>query len=85
MNLFYLPGIADGIHYLDVEESRHAVKVLRMESDDPITLADGKGTWYYARIKNADAKKCTFEVLEKKHFPKRDYSIHLAIAPYQKR
>ncbi|MCE2997812.1 MAG: 16S rRNA (uracil(1498)-N(3))-methyltransferase [Cyclobacteriaceae bacterium] len=81
MNLFYLPGIADGIQYLDAEESRHAVKVLRMEAGDPITLADGKGTWYYSSIKNADAKKCTFEVLEKKHFPKRDYSIHLAIAP----
>ncbi len=81
MNLFYLPGIADGIHYLDAEESRHAVKVLRMEAGDEITLADGKGTWYYARIKNADAKKCTFDVFDKKHFPKRDYSIHLAIAP----
>ncbi|MBI3218359.1 MAG: 16S rRNA (uracil(1498)-N(3))-methyltransferase [Bacteroidetes bacterium] len=81
MNLFYLPGIDEGIHHLDVEESRHAVKVLRMSAGDQITLADGKGTWYFARITNADAKKCTFEVQKKKYFPKKDYSIHLAIAP----
>ncbi|NOS92732.1 MAG: 16S rRNA (uracil(1498)-N(3))-methyltransferase [Cyclobacteriaceae bacterium] len=81
MNLFYLPGIIEGIYFLDEEESRHAVKVLRMGAGDPLTLADGKGTWYYARIKNADAKKCTFDVLEKKYFSKKDYCIHLAIAP----
>lgn len=81
MNLFYVPGIADGISHLDAEESRHAMKVLRMVVGDKLTLTDGRGNWYYASIKNADAKKCTFAVQQKKYFPKKDYAIHLAIAP----
>lgn len=81
MNLFYQPGISEGINYLDAEESRHAVRVLRMSEDDQLTLTDGKGFFYTARITNANSKKCQFEILDKKETPKRNFHIHVAIAP----
>ncbi|HEV8515949.1 MAG TPA: 16S rRNA (uracil(1498)-N(3))-methyltransferase [Cyclobacteriaceae bacterium] len=81
MNLFYQPGISEGINYLDAEESRHAVRVLRMSEGDQLTLTDGKGFFYSARITKADSKKCQFEILDKKENSKRNFHIHVAIAP----
>ncbi|MFM9840047.1 MAG: 16S rRNA (uracil(1498)-N(3))-methyltransferase [Cyclobacteriaceae bacterium] len=81
MNLFYQPHIADGILNLNAEESRHAIKVLRMVKGDALHLTDGKGFFYTAQITEADAKKCSFEIIDKKQSPKRDYQIHIAIAP----
>ena len=43
MNLFYQPGIPEGIHYLDGDESRHCVKVLRRKVGDTATITDGRG------------------------------------------
>jgi len=81
LNLFYQPGISEGINYLNAEESRHAVRVLRMIEGDHLTLTDGKGFFYSARITKADSKKCQFEILEKKETTKRNFHIHVAIAP----
>ena len=81
MNLFYLPGIANGQTHLDAEESRHVVKVLRKVTGDELAITDGKGSFYQARITNADSKKCSFEIISKKELPKKNYFIHLAIAP----
>jgi 16S rRNA (uracil1498-N3)-methyltransferase len=81
VNLFYQPHIADGILYLDTEESRHAIKVLRTVKGDTLHLTDGKGFFYTAKITEAEAKKCSFEIIDKKQSAKRDYKIHIAIAP----
>ena len=81
MNLFYQPGIIEGITYLDAEESRHAVRVLRMSEGDQLDLTDGKGFFYSAKIKKADSKKCEFEILDKIGIPKRNFYIHITIAP----
>lgn len=81
MNLFYLPEIANGHTHLDAEESRHVVKVLRKVTGDELAITDGKGFFYEARITNADAKKCSFEIVSKKEFPKKNYFIRIAIAP----
>lgn len=81
MSLFYLPTISAGVNHLDEEESRHVIKVLRMEPGDEFTITDGKGFFYQARITSIQAKKCAFEILEKKQIPQKDFSIHIAIAP----
>lgn len=81
MNLFYQPGIPQGIHYLDREESHHAIRVLRMERGQNIELTDGVGSFYTVRIAKADPKKCEFEILEKKEVSQRNFKIHIAIAP----
>ncbi len=80
MALFYVPNIA--LSVLPEEESQHAVKVLRLQNGDKITLVDGVGGYYEARITNPHPKHCGFEIIETKpEFGKRDYKLHIAIAP----
>ena len=79
MALFYQPDLND-IH-LTQEESRHAVKVLRLREGDTIELADGQGHICQAVITKADERETGFRITEKKLIPRRRYSIHLAIAP----
>jgi 16S rRNA (uracil1498-N3)-methyltransferase len=81
MQLFYQPGIPDGLHYLDEEESRHCIKVLRLKTNDPINLIDGKGSFYKAIITQANPKKCEFEIQEKEAESSKLFYIHIAIAP----
>lgn len=81
MILFYQPGIPDGVTYLDSDESRHCVKVLRRKSGDAIGITDGKGYFYDAVITKADASKCSFEVRQKQPAPKRDHYLRIAISP----
>ncbi len=81
MNLFYQPGITEGITHLDAEESRHAVRVLRMVYGDQLDITDGKGFFYSTKITKADSKKCEFEILAKKGIKKRNFHIHVAVAP----
>lgn len=81
MNLFYQPGIPEGISHLDPEESRHAIRVLRRIAGDPLKVTDGKGFFYSAKVVKADAKRCGFEILDKKESPKKNFHIHIAIAP----
>jgi len=81
MNLFYQPGIPHGISFLDADESRHCVKVLRKKAGDAIAVTDGKGFFYDALITRADASQCFFEVRGKTAAPEKKYFIHLALSP----
>ncbi len=81
MNLFYQPGIPDDIFYLDADESRHCIKVLRRKAGDVISLTDGRGYFYEAVITKADPSQCFFEVREKHAAPEKDYYVHIAISP----
>lgn len=81
MNLFYQPSIPDGVDYLDEEESRHCVKVLRKKQGGVIDITDGHGFFYEAVITEADARQCFFEIRKKTPAPVKDYFIHLAISP----
>ncbi|WKN32093.1 16S rRNA (uracil(1498)-N(3))-methyltransferase [Porifericola rhodea] len=81
MFIFFQPDITEGAHYLDREESKHCVKVLRKQSGDSIRIADGKGSFYEAVISEAHDKKCTFEVRQKDHQPKDNFHIHIALSP----
>ena len=81
MALFYVPNLALG-SVLPEEESQHAVKVLRLKVDETITVVDGNGGFYHARITNPHPKHCTFEITETLlEFGKREYKLHIAIAP----
>ena len=81
MNLFFQPEIKSGVLHLDAEESHHAVRVLRLTEGSEIQLTDGKGFFYSVTIKNANPKKCEFEISKEHQVSKRDFSIHIAIAP----
>lgn len=82
MNLFYTPDIKDRFYQLDEVESRHCVRVLRLKEEDIVHLFDGKGTLYKAQIVDAHPKRCIVECIEtKKEFGKREYKLHIALAP----
>jgi 16S rRNA (uracil1498-N3)-methyltransferase len=80
MQLFFEPEIARG--FLSEEESQHAVKVLRLQSGDEISIIDGRGGLHQAEITLAHPKKCGFSIIESKlEYGKRNYKLHIAIAP----
>ena len=79
---FYTPDI-NGLRYtLSEDESAHAVRVLRLKAGDEITLVDGRGGWYRAKIDDLHHKHCQIEVLEHRaDYGKRPYRLHIGIAP----
>ncbi len=81
MLLFYQPDILQGIHHLNDEESRHAVKVLRLGVGKEIDLTDGQGRFYKAVITDAHQKKCAFEITETREVAAFALHRHIAIAP----
>ena len=83
MQLFYCKDISTGgFCTLDAEESRHAVRVMRLREDDEINVTDGKGSLYRCKIVEADDRACVMEVEEQDFsIPNLQFSIHLAVAP----
>jgi 16S rRNA (uracil1498-N3)-methyltransferase len=79
---FYTPDI-NGLRYtLNQEESAHAARVLRLKTGDEITLVDGCGGRYRARIAGTHHQHCEVEVLEQQAaYGKRPYRLHIGIAP----
>ena len=82
MHLFYTPDLNGNLYTLNEIESKHCVRVLRLNINDQIQLIDGKGGFYTAKIINSNPKKCIVEIIEtKKDYGKRNHYLHIAIAP----
>ncbi|HEV7230702.1 MAG TPA: 16S rRNA (uracil(1498)-N(3))-methyltransferase [Bacteroidia bacterium] len=82
MHLFYTPDINNEIYTLSEEESKHAVRVLRLGKGDAIRLIDGKGNLFEAEVADDHAKRCTIRVNDVlKEYGKRNFRIHIAMAP----
>lgn len=83
MQLFYCKEInPEGFCTLDAEESRHAVRVLRMREGDEINVTDGCGNLYTCRIVTADDRACVVEVSGEDFSTSYFQStMHLAVAP----
>lgn len=80
-NLFYQPDLPNGTLYLDPEESRHCIKVLRKRNGDSIHVTDGKGTLYNCTITDARPERCTFVIESSEQEKQKSFRIHIAIAP----
>jgi len=82
MNVFYVPLSSGSLEIqLDENESNHCIKVLRLRNDEIITIVDGIGGLYRAKIIDAHHKKCRVEIVESTFSPKPTPFIHLAVAP----
>ncbi|RYZ78208.1 MAG: 16S rRNA (uracil(1498)-N(3))-methyltransferase, partial [Proteobacteria bacterium] len=84
MQLFYTPDIDPKLsqYFLSEEESKHAVRVLRLNVGDEVTLIDGKGGLYKAEIKDAHPKRTILQINSvTEEFNKRNHYLHIAIAP----
>jgi 16S rRNA (uracil1498-N3)-methyltransferase len=84
MQLFYTPDIdaASSTYYLNEEESKHCIRVLRLQAGDQIQLIDGRGNFYTAAIVAAHPKKTQLQIISVQgDFNKRNHYLHIAIAP----
>jgi len=82
MHLFYTPDITSITYTLNEEESKHCVRVLRLNEGDKIQLIDGVGGFYEAEITDNNPKRCSVKIIEtKKEVGKRNWHLHIAIAP----
>jgi 16S rRNA (uracil1498-N3)-methyltransferase len=80
--LFYTPDITGKDYTLSEEESKHCVRVLRLQIGDTLHLIDGRGGFYEAEIMDDHSKRCLVKVVkETKDFEKRNNHLHIAIAP----
>ncbi len=63
------------------EESKHIVKVLRKNIGDTLNITNGKGSLFIAEITVPDIKKCFVKIISKTNQPRKNYKLHLAVAP----
>jgi 16S rRNA (uracil1498-N3)-methyltransferase len=75
LNLFYQPGLQQGVNLLDGDEAHHA-KVLRLSAGDRIMVTDGQGLMVEAAVSTG----LGFKILSQKT-EQRPHSINLFVAP----
>ena len=82
MSTFYAPSLQSGqSHYqLSEEESKHCVKVLRMQVGTPIELIDGKGMQAFTILEDAHPKRSLLR-LKSSIFHENTPPLHIAMAP----
>ncbi|MDF3079075.1 MAG: rRNA ((1498)-N(3))-methyltransferase [Sphingobacteriaceae bacterium] len=83
MHIFYTPYLKNSQDlFLSEDESKHCIRVLRLQTGDQISLVDGSGGFYQAEITDANPKKVHFEIVDsQQEFGKRNHYLHIAIAP----
>ncbi len=84
MHLFYTADLKpdQSLFQLSEEESKHAVRVLRLNVGDQVQLIDGVGGFYEAEIADAHPKRTQLRILNyTAEFQKPNYHLHIAVAP----
>ena len=82
MHIFYIPDISGEMINLDPLESKHAIRVLRLEKGSVVRAVDGKGGFYTAEIINPDYKNCCLKVTDQiQEYGKKNFYLHIGIAP----
>ena len=72
---------AAATYQLSEDESKHAVRVLRLNEGDAIGLLDGRGGLYTATVADANPKRCQLRITHHETVPPRPYFTHVAVAP----
>ena len=82
MHLFYTPDLQTETYILNEDESKHSIRVLRLNQADTVNLVDGQGGFYTAVITDANPKKCALRIINHvPEFGKRPFYVHIAVAP----
>jgi 16S rRNA (uracil1498-N3)-methyltransferase len=82
MHIFYTPELSGSTYALDEPESKHCIRVLRLEKGHEITLVDGRGGFFKAEISDPNPKCCTVKVIRyEMNYGLRNFQVHVAIAP----
>lgn len=82
MHIFYTPEINSSSLILSEEESKHCIKVLRLDTGSLLHLVDGRGGFYDAIIEDPHPKRTKLKIVKKiEDFGKRNHYLHIALAP----
>lgn len=81
MTLFYIHGATIDLRFLPKDESKHAVRVLRLSEGNEIAISNGIGSIFTGRITVPNQSKCEIELLEEEKHPSKKFRIHMAVAP----
>lgn len=82
MQLFYAPNITTANYTLTEEESKHCIKVLRLQCGDTIHITDGKGNIFCCEIIDEHYKRCVVRINSTQtEFEKLPYSLTMCVAP----
>jgi 16S rRNA (uracil1498-N3)-methyltransferase len=82
MHLFYIPDITTDTVTLPEEESKHALRVLRLKAGDQVLVVDGAGGYYQALIQDPQPKKCQLRITDtRQRYGFRPYQVQVAVAP----
>ncbi len=82
MQLFYTPEVTEPEYTLPEEESKHAVRVLRLGAGDVLHLTDGRGGMYRCRVVEPSVKGCRIRVESvEREYEKLPYRLTMAVAP----
>lgn len=84
MQLFFTPELNPSLQnfILSEEESKHAVRVLRMNTGDHLYLIDGRGGLYEAEIIDPHPKRTVLAILDvKEKYQQPNYHLHIAVGP----
>ncbi|MFR9565512.1 MAG: 16S rRNA (uracil(1498)-N(3))-methyltransferase [Rikenellaceae bacterium] len=82
MQLFYAPDFTPPHYTLSEDESKHAVRVLRLTIDSTIHITDGRGNLFRCEVSSTNPKRC--EVVVREHFAEYNplpYSLTICVAP----
>ena len=82
MKIFYTPEIENEKAFtLSENESKHAIRVLRLKENDTIILVDGKGSFFETSISDANPKRCEVQITSIRKENNNKPNLHIAIAP----
>ena len=81
MHTFFAPDLRGPTYTLPEDESKHAVRVLRLGPGDYVELLDGRGGRYQAAVADANPKRCQLRITAHEQVPPRAYFTHVAVAP----
>jgi len=78
---FFAPDLAGLSYTLPEDESKHAVRVLRLAPGDAVVLVNGRGGVFEAAVAEANPKRCQLRIVGEQQVPRRSYFVHVAVAP----
>lgn len=82
MHIFFQPDLSSDSILLSEEESKHAIRVLRLNTGDKVELVNGSGTRAIAEVRDDHPKRCVLQVVSRRNeSSNRNYHLHIAVAP----
>ena len=78
---FFVEDLAEDRVVLSEEDSRHALRSLRLRPGDHVSLADGKGTVAEGRLEEVAGGEAAVNVVERRRVVRRAPVVSMALAP----